>query len=119
MAAIWLVCGLRAYAAFSDAHNPRFAHVQATLSRCGVNGCEATFALRGRTYTVTGASGRNGARVTLYVEPDDPYAFAQAESWLQAYGLSVLVVVLTPLGAGAWWLLRRRRAYTPPATRPS
>jgi hypothetical protein len=109
VACVWLLTGFRAYAAFADAHNPSFAHVRATLSRCGPNGCAATFSLGGRTYTVTGVGGSDGQQVTLYVEPSDPYAYAQSQSWLQAYGLFLLVVVLTALGAGAWWYLRRRR----------
>ncbi|MBO0701793.1 MAG: hypothetical protein J2P38_02595 [Candidatus Dormibacteraeota bacterium] len=116
VACIWLLTGLRAYGAFSDAHNPRFVHVQATLSRCGRNGCQATFSLHGRTYTVSGASGSDGDRVTLYVEPGDPYVFAQSQSWLQAYGLFAAVVVLTVAGAAAWWFLRRRR---PQASAPA
>ncbi|MBO0746393.1 MAG: hypothetical protein J2P43_15350 [Candidatus Dormibacteraeota bacterium] len=115
VAGVWLLTGLRAYAAFSDAHNPRFVHVQATLSHCGQNGCEATFSLRDHTYTVTGVSGRDGERVTLYVEPGDPYVYAQAQSWIQAYGLFLLVVLLTLVGVAAWWFLRRRRtAHTSP-----
>lgn len=114
VASIWLLTGFRAYAAFSDAHNPGFAHVQATLSHCGANGCQATFSLRGRTYTVNGVSGTDGQQVTLYVEPGDPYSYAQAQSWLQAYGLFLLVVLLTVLGVAGWWVLRRRRAQTSP-----
>lgn len=115
VASVWLLTGLRAYSAFSDAHNPAFTHVRATLSHCGQNGCEATFSLRGRTYTVSGVSGSDGRQVTLYVKPDDPYVYAQAQSWLQAYGLFLLVVVLTLLAAGGWWFLRRRRSQTSPA----
>ena len=112
VAAVWLLTGFRAYAAFSDSHNPAFVHVQAALSRCGDNGCEATFSLGGRTHTVTGASGSDGERVTLYVKPDDPFVFAQAQSFVGAYGLFLLVVVLTALGGAGWWYLRRRRAQT-------
>lgn len=115
VAAVWLLTGVRAYAAFSDAHNPAFAHVQATLSRCGQNGCEATFSFRGRTYTVTGAGGSDGERVTLYVKPDDPYVFAQSQSFLQSYGLFLAVVVLTALAAAGWVYHRRRRSHTSPA----
>lgn len=117
VACVWLLTGFRAYAAYSDAHNPAFAHVQATLTRCGENGCEATFSLRGRTYTVTGVSGSDGQRVTLYVEPGDPYVYAQSQTWLGTYGLFVLVVVLTVLGAGAWWFWRRRAQTSPAASR--
>ncbi len=115
VACVWLLTGFRAYAAFSDAHNPAFAHVLATLSRCGENGCAATFSLGGRTYTVTGVGGSDGQEVTLYVEPSDPYTYAQAQTWLEAYGLFLLVVGATALGAGAWWYLGRRRAQAPPA----
>jgi hypothetical protein len=116
VACIWLLTGFRAYAAFSDAHNPSFAHVQATLSRCGQNGCEATFSLDGHEYTVTGASGSDGEQVTLFVEAGDPYVYAQAQTWLQANGLFALAVVLTGLGGGAWWFVqRRRRAQSSPA----
>lgn len=115
IAAVWLLTGLRAYGAFADAHNPGLTHVQATVSRCGDSGCDATFSLRDRTYTVSGVSGRDGQRVTLYVKPDDPYVYAQAQTWLQAYGLFLLVVLLTLLGVGGWWLLRRRRTQTSPA----
>jgi hypothetical protein len=117
VACLWLLTGFRAYAAFSDAHNPSFAHVRASLSRCGPNGCEATFSLGGRTFTVTGVGGGDGQQVTLYVEPGDPYVYAQAQSWLQADGWFVLVVLLTVLGAGGWWYLRRRRVQSPPASR--
>ena len=109
VACVWLLTGLRAAGAFSDAHNPAFAHVQATLSHCGQNGCDATFSLQGRTYTVSGVSGNDGEQVMLYVKPGDPYVYAQAQSWLQAYGLFLLVVVLTVIGGCAWWVLLRRR----------
>lgn len=115
--AVWLLAGFRAYAAFSDAHNPAFAHVQATLSRCGQNGCEAMFSLHGRTYAVTGAGGRDGQRVTLYVKPDDPYVFAQSQPLLGAAWPLLLVAVLTVLGAAAWWWHRRRRQRSPAASR--
>ncbi len=117
VASIWLLTGFRAYSAFSDARNPAFTHVEATLSHCGQSGCDATFSLRGRAYTVSGVSGEDGRQVTLYVNPNDPYDYAQAQSWLQAYGLFLVVVLLTLLGAGGWWLLWRRAQTSPAASR--
>lgn len=110
VACAWVLSGLGAAAAWSDAHNSRFAHVQATLSRCGSNGCEANFQLHGRVYTVTGATGSDGQRVTLYVNPDQPYTYAQAQSWLRADGPFLLVVLLTLLGTAAWWVRQRLAA---------
>ena len=117
VACAWVVTGVRAAAEFADAHNASLAHVPARLSHCASPGtCQATFTFAGQQYLVTGASGRDGDTVTLFVERHDPYQWAQQQDPISAYGPLAGVVAATVLGVAVWLVARRRRrAQTPPA----